>query len=97
MQSYKYFTTARTKGNCAFPLITPGCTTTHDCTGQIIIKMSDYDSSTPRDQITILDVAHSNANSRTEEYERMIPEIDMIDKRFYIKSHGNCCWKLYKR
>ena len=59
--------------------------------------MSDYDSSTPRDQITILDVTHSNANSRTEEYERMIPEIDMMDKRFYIKSHGNCCWKLYKR
>ena len=95
IQFQKYFNIARTKGNCAFPLITPGCTTTHDCTGQIIIKMSD--SSTPREQITILDVTHSQANSRTEEYERMISEIDMKDKRFHIRSYGNCCWKLYKR
>ena len=97
MLSYKYLTTARTKGNCAFPLFTPGCTTTHDCTGQIIIKMPDSDSLTPKELITLLDVTHSQANSRTEEYERMIPEIDMKNKRFYIQIHGNCCWKLYKR
>ena len=59
--------------------------------------MPDSDSSTPKELITLLDVTHSQANSRTEEYERMIPEIDMKNKRFYIQSHGNCCWKLYKR
>ena len=57
--------------------------------------MHMFDPLTSRDQV-IMDVIHSPKNSRTEEYKRMIPKIDMIDKRFYINSYGNCCWTLYK-